>query len=83
MTVIRKGLFPVIQRFPNHKDTVKRLFSESETFQAMCEDYMKCAEALRYWNHIESEEALARREEYVTLMQDLGAEILQSLNESK
>ena len=83
MTVIQKGLFPVMERFPSHKDTVKRLFRKSESFQAMCEDYTRCAEALRYWNQVESEEAPARREEYVTLLHDLEAEILQSLNESK
>ena len=83
MTVIQKGLFPVMERFPNHKDTVKQLFRESETFRAMCEDYVRCDEALRYWNQVESEEASTCREEYATLLQDLEAEILQSLNESK
>ncbi len=83
MPVIQKGLFPVMERFPNHKDTVKRLFRESETFQTMCEDYMKCADALRYWNQFDSEEAQARREEYAALLQDLEAEIFHSLNDSK
>ena len=83
MTVIQKGLFPVMERFPNHTDAVKRLFRESETFQTLCEDYIRCVEALRYWNQVESEKALARREEYGALLQDLEAEISQSLNESK
>ena len=83
MTVIQRGLFPVMERFPSHRDTVKRLFRESQAFQAICEDYMRCTEALRYWNQAGSEEAFARREEYVTLLQDLEAEILQSLNESR
>ena len=83
MSVIQKGLFAVMELFPNHTDTVKRLFRENETFQAMCEDYMRCAEALRYWNQVESEEAPARREEYGVLLRDMEAEIFQSLNESK
>ena len=82
MTVIQKGLFPVMERFPNHKDAVKRLFRDSETFQIMCEDYMRCDEALRYWNQVESKEAPARRKEYVALLKALEAEISQSLNES-
>lgn len=83
MTVIRKGLFSVMERFPNHTDIVKRLFRESETFQAVCEDYMRCVEALRYWNQSDSEEAPARREEYAALLKDLEAEILQNLDESQ
>lgn len=83
MAIIKKGLFLVLEKFPDQKDDVKRLFRDSETFQAICDDYLKSAEALRYWTQDESEEAPARREEYVTLKQDLEAEILQSLNESK
>ncbi len=83
MPVIREGLFTICKRFPDHKNEVKRLFGESETFQAVCEDYMRCAEALGYWNQSDSEEAPARREEYAALLKDLEAEILQSLNESK
>jgi hypothetical protein len=80
MTVIETSVFSVLKRFPDSKDAVIRLFNESETFQTVCEDYRKCAEALRHWNQTASEEAPARREEYATLLQDLEAEILQSLN---
>jgi len=83
MTVIQTGLFSVMERFPDRKDAVKRLFRESEAFQTVCEDYRKCAEALRYWNESASEEAPARREEYAALLKDLEAEILQGLNEPK
>ncbi len=72
-----------MKRFPDRKDTVKQLFKESETFQSVCEDYRRCAEALRHWNESASEEAPARREEYAALLRDLEAEILQNLNESK
>jgi hypothetical protein len=81
MTVIQISLFAVAKRFPDRTDAVKRLFRKSETFQAVCEDYRKCAEALLHWNQSASEEAPARREEYEVLLQDLEAEILQSLNE--
>ena len=81
MTVITTSVFNVVKRFPDHKDAVKRLFNESDTFQAVCEDYRKCAVALEHWKHSTSEEAPARREEYATLLQDLEAEILHSLDE--
>lgn len=80
MTVLKTSVFSVVKRFPDRTDAVKRLFKKSETFQTVCEDYRKCAEALRHWNESVSEEAPARREEYATLLQDLEAEILQSLD---
>ena len=81
MPVIQTSLFSVIKRFPDRKDKVRLLFKESETFHSMCEDYRRCAEALRHWNESASEKAPARREEYATLLRDLEAEILQSLDE--
>lgn len=83
MPIIQEGLFTVCKRFPDRMDKVKRLFGESETFQATCEDYVRCAEALRYWHQSDSEEAPARRKEYAALLKDLEAEILQNLNESQ
>jgi len=83
MPVIQTSLFSVMKRFPDHKDAVKKLFAESESFQTVCEDYRRCAEALRHWNRSTSEEAPARREEYEALLRGLEEEILQSLNESK
>ena len=83
MPVIQTSVFPVLKRFPDHMDTVKQLFKENETFQSVCEDYRRCAEALHHWNQSASDEALVRREEYAGLLQDLEAEILQNLNESK
>ena len=83
MPVIQTSVFTVVKRFPNRKDTVKQLFKENETFQSVCEDYRRCAEALHHWNQSASDEAPVRREEYAGLLQDLEAEILQNLNESK
>ena len=81
MPAIQTSVFTVLERFPDRGDTVKRLFRESETFQNVCEDYRRCAEALHHWNQSASDEAPAHREEYAALLQDLEAEILQSLDE--
>jgi hypothetical protein len=83
MPVIQASVFTVVKRFPDSKDTVKKLFKENDTFHIVCEDYHRCAEALRHWNESASEEAPARREEYAALLRDLETEILQNLNESK
>ena len=83
MSVIQTSVFTVVKQFPDRGDTVKRLFKESETFQNVCEDYRRCAEALQHWRQSTSEEAPARREEYAQLLRDLKAEIIQNLTESK
>ena len=79
--VIQTGLFSVLKRFPKHKDYAKRLFKESENFQTMCEDYLKCVKALDHWNQSGMDIAPLRRTEYTDLMQELEEEILQKLNE--
>ena len=81
MPLIQTSVFAVLKQFPDRKDTVKQLFRESESFQSVCEDYRRCAAALRRWSDSASEEAPARREEYAALLQDLEAEILQCLDE--
>ena len=79
--VIQTGLFSVLKRFPKHKDYAKRLFKESESFQTMCEDYLKCVKALDHWNQSGMDIAPLRRTEYTDLMQELEEEIFQKLNE--
>ena len=81
MKVIRTGLFSVLKRFPERQDNAKRLFKESESFQTMCEDYLKCVKALDHWNQSEIDIAPLRRAEYTALMQELEEEIFQKLNE--
>ncbi len=79
MSIIRTSLFAVMERFPRHKAAVRRLFKGNESFQTLCEDYRKCAEALRHWNQSAAEEAVVRREEYTALLRDLEAEIKDNL----
>ena len=83
MPVIQTSIFTVIERFPDHKDSIKLLYRESKTFQTICDDYRQCAEALKRWNQLSSEEAHAREKEYAELLQDLEAEILHNLEESE
>lgn len=82
MAVIQSNLFYVVKRFPNRKDTIKRLYKENKNFQTICEDYRKYLEAHQHWNESGSKEASARREEYATLLGELETEIIQSIAES-
>ena len=79
----REALQSVLSRFLDQRDKLQRLFEQSECFQSLCDDHMRCANALRYWQQSVVDEAPARREEYAKLLKDLEAEILQSLFESK
>ena len=79
MSIMRTSLFAVIERLPHHKVAVRQLFKENDSFQTLCEDYWRCAEALQYWNQSASEEAVARRKEYSVLLRDLELEILENL----
>jgi hypothetical protein len=81
MKVIRPGLFSVLKRFPRRQDTAKRLFRESESFQTMCEDYLKCVKALDHWNQSDEDIANTRRNEYSAIIQELEEEILMKLTE--
>ena len=80
MKVIQAGLFFVLKRFPKHKDNAKRLLKESESFQTICEDYLKCVRALDHWNQSGVDIAPSRRSEYSALIQELEEEILEKLN---
>ncbi len=83
MPIVYTSLPIVLSEFPDHNQTIKRLFRENETFQTLCEDYRKCSQALKYWNQSASEKAPDRRKEYRMLLQDLAQEILQNVNESQ
>ena len=39
----------MIQRYPQHAATVRRLEAESASFRAICEDYGDALRALAYW----------------------------------
>ncbi len=66
----------VIQRFPEHLETIKHLFKKSPNFQTLCSDYRRCANALEFWKKSDRNEAQIRREEYETLLHELESEIL-------
>jgi hypothetical protein len=82
MSVIRTSIFTAIKRFPDRKDTIKRLYKENNNFQTICEDYRKCLEAHLYWNESDSKVASARKDEYATLRGELETEIIQRIAES-
>ena len=75
MSVIHPGLFLLMRRFPAQKNTLRRLYMSSSTFQAVCRDYQACEMALAYWRQSPEERATERYCEYQELLQSLKSEI--------
>ena len=79
MKIISPGLFLVMNRFPDRKNTLRQLYRSSETFESLCLNYQKCSDALVYWGKSEGKQATDRHEEYSELLLELELEIIQSL----
>lgn len=72
-------LLPVLRRFPDDRPALRRLFQESSSFQALCEDYRDCLAAFRHWQQATSKEAPELSRSYAELLQELELEIRQYL----
>ena len=83
MGVINSAIFIILERFPDRKDAIKRLFSANGEFQTLCEDFRQCNQALVYWSHSNKTEAPARRKEYEEIQGELETEIYRFLNETE
>ena len=81
LSVEPPGLPSVLDRFPNHRDTVSRLGKDDETFRTLCNDYQRCKVALQHWTRSEEDGAEDRREEYEAVQKELEAEILRYLED--
>lgn len=75
-TIIRPGLFLVIERFPDRRDVFKHFYAEQESFRSLCENYRQCLEALHYWAQADRKNAATRHREYHKLLHELEGELL-------
>jgi hypothetical protein len=73
------GLSLIMERFPEERPALRRLFRESLSFQSLCYDYRECFAALQDWQQSSSEEAPAWRDEYAHLLLELEQEVRQYL----
>jgi len=79
MKITEISPYTVMERFPGQGETIKYLFRNNPSFQTLCTDYRRCANALKFWNKSPLCEAPQRRQEYETLLAELESEILQYL----
>jgi hypothetical protein len=73
----------VLQHFPEQKHTLEKLYSKSESFLSLCEDFRDCIWAIEYWCESPSSQKNAARlcEEYKALLEDMKKEIAVWLRE--
>jgi hypothetical protein len=73
------GLSLIMERFPEERQALRRLFQESLSFQSLCNDYRECLAALQHWQQSTSEDTPAWRDEYAHLLLELEQEVRQYL----
>ncbi len=75
----RAGFFAVLERFPQQKAALQRLFRESPSFRSLCGDYKDCLGGLKSWQQSTATEASDMRGAYADLLQELEQEVRQYL----
>lgn len=67
----------VMKYFPEHKNILKTLYRQNESFRSLCADFRDCVQAMEYWckSPLENKNAPALCEEYKALCEDLKREI--------
>ena len=74
------GLSLIMERFPEERQALRRLFQESLSFQSLCNDYWECRAALQTWQQSTSEEAPAWSDEYAHVLLEREQEVRQYLD---
>lgn len=80
MTVIKPGLFLIMQQCPSRKNLLRRMYLGSRSFQTLCDDYQKCVEAQEYWAQSNADQAQERSKEYREMMEGIEIEIKERIN---
>ncbi|MDD9302680.1 MAG: hypothetical protein HUK40_10240 [Desulfobacter sp.] len=83
MTIIKPGLFLIMQQCPCHKNLLRRMYFGSRSFQILCDDYHKCVEAHEYWAQSKGGQAQERSQEYREMMKGLKNEIKERIRANK
>lgn len=68
----------IFKRFPNHRDFISELFTESESFRTLCEDYFDCKVKLDEFISARNEKN-ERLKEYKILLEEIEDELLERI----
>lgn len=72
-------VFAIVARFPEREFEIRQRCVRDPEFRSVCADYEEAAAALRHWRKAATE-GDQRAEEYQSLLEELGAEILAQLD---
>ncbi len=78
----KNGYITVVERFPESREILKRLFESSHSFQTLCEEYDDCLRAMRFWRESTFPEAPEFLNEFSSLLREFEEEIIEYLSKS-
>jgi len=73
----------VSERFGDWKRQIEPQFHRSETFRALCNDYLLCANAMERWQASDAPIAAQRADEYAESLTELETEIRDCLERAR
>ena len=73
------GFVSVVQRFPEKRESLERLFERDKSFRSLCEEYLACQKAYRFWQGSSLPEAPDLRNDFSSLQRELEEEIMEYL----
>lgn len=79
MTGDTSSLDLIMERFPEHRESLERLDIKSESFRSLCDDIRECLAALETWSQSLAEEATTYRQEFAILLSELEEELLEDV----
>jgi hypothetical protein len=82
-TLPKAALTSVLEQFPEAALRIQKLFLQSPSFQSLCEDYYDSLAAWQYWRQAASEDAPALCQSYAELLEELGQEVRQYLEQEQ
>ena len=75
MTAKRDIAAPISSSFPGYERLIDHAYRNDPTFRELCDDYRRCAAALKRWQRSNGDEASRRIEEYGELLAELAEEV--------
>ena len=77
----KEVLNTVIDRFPESCLQITELFSQSDYFRSICQDYVLCVQVIKNLDAARQMHKKGYKKEYEALLKDLEAELISKLQE--
>ena len=80
MTAKRDIAAQIGSSFPGYGRLIDHAYRSDPTFRELCDDYLKCAAALKRWRQSDGDKPSPRSEEYSELLAELAEEVKEWLD---